>query len=65
MGNGGTAATLSERRGLSRADDLPHARSAGPAACMAAAGIRHTLRFLPDVTDVRPWQWEGLLAGRV
>ncbi len=32
------------------------------AARMATTGIKNTMTFLPEVTDVRPWQWQGLLA---
>jgi hypothetical protein len=30
---------------------------------MAGAGIKNTVNFLPELTDVRPWQWQGLLTG--
>ena len=33
------------------------------AAQTAASGIKNTVNLLPEVTDVRPWQWEGLLTG--
>ena len=32
------------------------------AAHMATTGVKNTLNFVPEVTDVRPWQWQGLLA---
>jgi hypothetical protein len=30
---------------------------------MAEAGVRNTLTFPPEVTDMRAWQWAGFLAG--
>lgn len=33
------------------------------AAQMAASGLGNTVFLPPEVTDVRPWQWQGLLAG--
>lgn len=29
----------------------------------AAAGVRNTLNLVPEIQDVRPWTWHGLLAG--
>ena len=33
------------------------------AARMVATGIGNTVKFVPEVTDVRAWQWQGLLTG--
>jgi hypothetical protein len=30
---------------------------------MVEAGIKDTVNVLPEVTDMRPWQWRGLLTG--
>jgi GNAT acetyltransferase-like protein len=33
------------------------------AAHMAALGVKDTLNLVPEITDVRPWTWQGLLTG--
>ena len=33
------------------------------AGCMLEAGIENTVTFVPEVTDVRAWQWAGFQAG--
>jgi hypothetical protein len=54
-----TAPDAGVHRVLTQWTDLATELAAG----MAATGIKNTLTFVPEVQDVRPWQWQGLVAG--